>query len=389
MRKGFVCQAMPVLAAALLLAGVASAQEPMPLPSGLKLEPRPTVRADFVDAVEMPKSVIQAQCSNCGGLPPNELLPMGSSDGCGGNCVAGGHCKRCEEEGGLAGLYCRFYNAFQCPDPCYEPSWVAGANASLFVDSARPKTGMRFRWDNGRNVVLPDRSEYFWAKIGGKGPKKPETNVDYNDLSVYIETGAERFSAYTIMPYRSVQGDVNGGGAGFGATVIGSKTLLIDTEYAQLTLQFGTYLPLGSAAKGTGVGHLSLEPGLILAARLTADTYFQGQINEWIPIGGDPEASGAVFNYGASLNHIITRAFVDSEFIATLEARGWCFQDGTFTDPATGLAKPSAGGHYFSVGPGFRWVMSDKCDFGFGVQFAVTKEHFANQLYRSEFRLRF
>ena len=49
----------------------------------------------------------------------------------------------------------------------------------------------------------------------------------------------------------------------------------------------------------------------------------------------------------------------------------------------------SGGGNYLGIGPGFRWVMSQKCDFGFGVNFAVTEQHFANQLYRAEFRLRF
>ena len=78
---------------------------------------------------------------------------------------------------------------------------------------------------------------------------------------------------------------------------------------------------------------MSLEPALILAAKLTPDTYFQGQIAEWIPIGGDTEGAGAIFNYRASLNHVIARPFVDSQFIATLEMVGYCFQDGTFTDP--------------------------------------------------------
>ena len=86
MRKGFVCQAIPVLAAALLVAGVASAQEPMPLPARLKPDSLPAVTADFIGGGHEPQRVIQAQCANCG-LPPNELLPMNSCDSCGGNCV--------------------------------------------------------------------------------------------------------------------------------------------------------------------------------------------------------------------------------------------------------------------------------------------------------------
>ena len=289
----------------------------------------------------------------------------------------------------IRGTYCHFYNAFQCPDPCWEPIWEHGANAALFVDTVRPKTSMRFRWDRGINLILPDRSEYFWARIGGKGPAIPETSVDYHELSIYIETAAERFSAFTVIPYRSVLGERNGGGAGFGDMIVGTKTLLIDTEYAQLTLQFQTFIPQGKASRGVGNGHVSLEPSLLVSARLTPDTYFQGQIAEWIPLGGDPEGSGAVLHYHMALNHVIARPVADSQCIATLEAQGYCFQDGTFTDPVTGVAQRAAGGQYWAIGPGFRWVLSDKCDFGFGVMFAVTREHLANQLYRSEFRLRF
>jgi len=392
MRNGFAGQVLGVLSAAALVACGAYAQTP-PAPKVETSEPSlfPPVTADYVvPKIDRPE-VIPAggvNCSTCG-MPPPELPPRPPCDNCGGNCIAGGHCQKCEAEGGFAGLYCHFYNAFQCADPCYEPRWEAGANAALFVDTVRPQTSMRFRWDRGINMVLPDRSEFFWAKIGGKGEPRRETSVDYHELSIYIETAAERFSAYTVISYRSLVGEQNGGGAGFGDMIIGTKSLLIDTEYAQLTLQFQTFIPQGKASRGVGDGHVSLEPGLLLSTRLTADTYFQGQIAEWIPIGADADGSGAVFHYHAALNHVIARPFVDSQFIATLEAQGYCFQDGTFTDPLTGIPQRSAGGHYCSVGPGFRWVLSDKCDFGFGVMFAVTNEHFANQLYRSEFRLRF
>jgi Putative MetA-pathway of phenol degradation len=398
MRKGFV-QFVAVAATALMAAGT-NAQEPPTARLDFAVTPpapTPAVTADYVAPAHERPPIIPVNagmptgtCTSCGLPRRHELPPLPYSDECGGNCYPGGMCCRCEAEGGLAGLYCHFYNAFQCPDPCYEPHWEAGANAALFVDTVRPATSIRLRWDRGINMILPDRSEFFWARIGTiKGPPLPETSVDYHELSIYIETAAERFSAYTVIPYRSVVGEVNGGGAGFGDMIIGTKTLLIDTEYAQLTLQFQTFIPQGKSTRGLGTGHVSLEPSLLLSARLTPDTYFQGQIAEWIPLGGDPEGSGAVLHYHMALNHVIARPLADSQFIATLEAQGYCFQDGTFTDPVTGAAVRSSGGQYWSVGPGFRWVLSERCDFGFGVMFAVTREHFANQLYRSEFRLRF
>lgn len=389
-RTGFGRRALLALAAGALTALGARAEEPIRI---APLEPRPltAVTADYVGPEG--GGLVQAQCASCGTGPVRELAPP-SCDSCGGNCVAGGHCQRCEAETGFGRLYCHLYNAFQCADPCYEPSWVAGANAALFVDTARPATMMTFRWDRGGGMVLPDRSEYFWARIGGKKSPPNVTSVDFNELSIVAEAGSGRFSFFTVTPYRSWSADPASSGAGFVDITLGTKTLMIDTEYAQLTLQTRTTIPSGSAGKGLSAGHVSLEPSLILAAKLTPDTYFQGQIAEWIPIGGDAAGAGAVFNYRASLNHVIARMFVDSEFIATLEMNGYCFQDGTYTPPGAETAAPfpevrSAGGNYLSFGPGFRWVMSQKCDFGVGVQFAVTEQHFANQLYRFEFRLRF
>jgi hypothetical protein len=399
-RMGLVRRAV-VAVAATLAAGTASAQDPPPMGAAPpRTLPLTAVTADFVTAPPAPMSpapapiqgeVIQAQCIGCGsgGVRPEYLPPPPTDDGCGSNCIPGQQCMRCEDYSGFGRLYCHFYNAFQCPDPCYEPRWLGAANAALFVDPARPANMTRFRWDRGLNLILPDRNEFFWARIGGKGPGNPALSLDYNELSVYIEAGAERFSAFTEMIYRSWRGDPIGGGAGFTDLIVGTKSLLIDTELAQLTLQFRTFIPTASPGKGIGTGHVSLEPSLILASKIYCDTWFQGQIGEWIPLGGDAETSGAVLRYAASLNHVMCRPFVDSQFIATLEMHGYCFQDGTFSDPVTGAQVRSAGGNYLYLGPGFRWHVSDRCDFGFGVQFSVTERHFASTLYRSELRVRF
>jgi hypothetical protein len=382
--------ALWAVAAAGLWVGGAAAEEPVRIaPLEQPGAPVTAITADYVGGGG--SGIVQAQCASCQTGPRD--LPPPYFDGCGSNCVAGGTCCRCEAETGFGRLYCHLYNAFQCADPCYEPGWVAGANASLFVDTARPQTMMIFRYDRGINMVFPDRSEFFWAKIGGKKSPPPVASLDYHQFTMYSEAGAGRFSFFTEMPYRAWSADPDSSGAGFADLTLGTKTLMIDTEYVQLTLQTRTTIPTGSAGKGLSAGHVSLEPSLILAGKLTPDTWFQGQIGEWIPIGGDTEGAGAIFNYRASLNHVIARPFADSQFIATLEMVGYCFQDGTYTDP-TDQVEPfttvkSGGGNYIGIGPGFRWAMSQKCDFGFGVNFAVTQDHFAEQLYRFEFRLRF
>jgi hypothetical protein len=44
---------------------------------------------------------------------------------------------------------------------------------------------------------------------------------------------------------------------------------------------------------------------------------------------------------------------------------------------------------YCNLGGGLRLVLCDKMDLGFGATFAVTDNHFADQLYRTEFRLKY
>ena len=77
---------------------------------------------------------------------------------------------------------------------------------------------------------------------------------------------------------------------------VGTKSLLFDCEMLQLSLQFLTYIPTGNFTKGLGVGHLSLEPSLLMSLKFTPRTYLQAQLAEWIPLGGDPTYAGAMLH---------------------------------------------------------------------------------------------
>jgi hypothetical protein len=285
-------------------------------------------------------------------------------------------------------MFCAFRNALCCPDPCYEPRWVDAANAALFVPSVRPATYTRLRWDAGRNLTEPDRAEYFWAAIGQKGPGQPERRLNYNELSLYQEMGGDRFSFYINMPYRNQEGAVNGGFGGFGDLTLGTKTVLIDSELMLFTFQLGTTIPTGLSGHGLGTGHVSMEPSLLYAIKLYPETYWQGQLGYWIPISGTPGFAGGVLFYNNSLNHVICRPLRDTALIGTIETSGWTFTSGSFTD-ANGVVRPANDTTYFNLGPGLRLAFCDKLDIGFGVQFAVTGNHFAQQLYRTELRWRF
>src|SRR5262249_46555279 len=155
----------------------------------------------------------------------------------------------------------------------------------------------------------------------------------------------------------------------------------------QFTFQFQTNIPLGVAGRGIGVGHVSLIPSILTALKLYPDTYCQSQLGYWIPISATSvngsSFGGGVFQFNHSINHVLCRPLHDTALIGTIESMGYTFTAGQFTD-AAGLIHPANQQTYFSVGPGFRLCICDKVDLGFGVQFAVTNPHFADQLYRSE-----
>jgi hypothetical protein len=361
-----------------------------------------------VKQAELVGGVTQASCTNCGstaglvsqygggghGSPGCSTCGGG---GCGNQCYPGRkQCSCCEADTVLGRFLCGLYDCICCPDPCYEPKWIPIADSAFFVDSARPQTQTRIRWDSAFNVILPDRAEFFWARADGtgRGPKVPaglraERRLKYNDLSLYTEAAAGLVGAFFETTYRSLDPDNVPHAAGFGDMTAGLKTMIFDCELLQVAMQMRTYIPVGNALKGLGTGHASLEPSLIVGIRIHDDTYFQGQVAEWIPLGGDTDYAGAVLHYHMSLNQVLCRVLPDVPLIGTVEFNGWSFQDGAFTDPDLGPFQRAGGFTYLSAGVGLRLFVCDRIDFGVGAAFAVTDPHLQGTLYRSEFRFRF
>ena len=344
--------------------------------------------------------VSKTGCASCGGHGPR--VGGGSCGSCGrAACVPGqANCNKPCPESYYGRLFGGLYECLCCPDPCYQPAWIPEANASFFTDYARPRTVTRFRWDHGWNMRFPDRSEYFWAKInGGKGPmiakgpngRNGETGLNWDQMYLYQEVAAANASFFIEMPYRATYPDISRHYAGFGDLNFGTKSLLIDCEMLQVTFQFKTYTPTGQPGKGLGTGHVSLEPALLLALRLAEGTYFQGQIAEWIPLGGDKTYAGSILKYNWSFNQVLARPTVDSPIIGTMEFTGMTFQDGAYTDPnyfRNNGARNSSGGTYLSIGPGLRHSVCDKFDYGGSVVWQVTDSgQWANPLLRLEMRL--
>jgi hypothetical protein len=297
------------------------------------------------------------------------------------------------------------------------------ANADFFVDYARPRTVTKFLWNAGWDMQFPDRNEYFWAReqltgpvfpskpngpkfvAGGTGPGAPAAltktkgtmryagvpSLNFNELYFYQEAATARASFFTEISYRNVSPVDGTYHSGFGNTNLGTKALLLDCELMQLTFQFKTYIPIGLASKGLSNGHVSLEPSLLAAIRLAPETYFQGQLSEWIPIGGDPTYAGALLHYHFSFNQVLYKMAENSPLIGTLEFNGWSFQDGAYTNPFAAIPQGirSSGSTYFSIGPGLRASICDSVDFGGAVAFPVSDHFWASPWVRLELRILF
>jgi hypothetical protein len=394
-------------------AGLASAQD---RPAG----PLPDYAQAILEGKPLPASAIQ-QAGCCGNeLAPAPMVTGGAGAGVSvGDCPPGcptGHCvpgRKCPDRyGGGCGLFgcgaggcddgCgKFWNlcsnlfeCYCCPDPCYEPTWHAVANAGLFIDHARPRSTMMFRYDSGVNLILPDRAEFFWSRIGQKGPGQAERSVNYNDLILSNEIAAGNFGLVIEQSYRQQDAEVNGRVSGFGDMRIATKSMLIDCELLQCTFQFKTYIPIGNFNRGLGIGHVALEPSFLTALKITPDTYLESQYSQWIPVGGTSGFEGNVLHIHQSLNHLWWRK-KSLQFITTWEYQAYIFQNGQFTLPAdlqpggdlvTARANREA---YHYTGPGARLVVCDKYDVGVGATFALSDDHFAEQLYRVEFRWRY
>jgi len=391
-----VCAA--AFALALFVSGAARAQS-----TGPALSPPPRT-LDLSKQTDMPTSapasyspsgIQQVSCRGC-----TSGLHMASAGcgagGCGAHCYPGQFCDHepgQHEDTVIARIWCGFYECLCCPDPCYQPRWVAVANSAFFADQVRPATQMRLRWDATRNGLFRDRAEVIHARADGrgKGPRTPPVaSFDMDQFYYYMEGATERFGLAVEIPYRAIDPEFTPIESGFADMNVTTKSLLLDCELLQVTFQFRTYIPIGQASKGLGTGHVSLEPSLLWALKFAPSTYLQGQAAYLIPIGGDEEYAGDVFHYHFSLNQVIWKPLLGVQVIGTAELNGWSVLNGLYTLPTAGGGTPvRARGHILSAGPGLRVVICDKIDFGVGTAFAATSDKWAEQMYRAEFRWRF
>jgi hypothetical protein len=389
-----LCAAKPVVAPSNTLEF-----KPVPVPP---VPPPPKPVSPVETPAHQDANVILTNCSSCGGggLLGSSPGPMGySSCGCGGGgcCVPGRlhECSCCDADSCCGRILCGLYNCICCPDPCYDPHWIAIADAAFFVDGARPITQMRLRWDDSFGIPRPDRAEYWAAQEGVKGPKNTIRTLDVEEFSLYNEAAVSRFGLFVQIPYREVDlfGDpAVAAGTGFADMQIGTKSLLLDCELLQITFQFKTFIPIGTTGTGVSTGHVSLEPALVFGLKLAPGTYLQGEAAYWIPLGGDSGFQSDVFHAHLSLNQMLYRFLPDVQLIGTCEISEWSIISGNYTfgtDANGNSIVVNSSGSMVNAGFGLRLNICDKIDFGVGTQFHLSGNRWYDNEVRAEFRWRF
>jgi hypothetical protein len=231
--------------------------------------------------------------------------------------------------------------------------------------------------------------------INGNAVQPPgQRQVNYVDGWYYMETALNNFSAFVELGVRHVdpidQQGLYPSGSGFADMNVGTKSMFLDCELVQSTFQFKTYLPTGNFQNGTGTGHVSLEPSLLYALKLTPYSYLQGQTFYRFPLGGDKQFQGSLFLFGLSYNHLLWNCGCNIQVIGTAEADYYCITNGLYTDTSGQFLAAQAS--IFNVGAGIRLVLCDKVDFGVAYSQGLTSgvnTWPAQNFLRTEFRWRF
>jgi hypothetical protein len=173
-----------------------------------------------------------------------------------------------------------------------------------YLDSAIPQTLFRMRFTAATDDEFPDRAEYIYPKCGcfktpdAKGPPLPETRIDYQELTGYLEWAPwERFSAFIEVPWKFINPEQNSDNSGFGDLQVGFKWAFLYEPGQVMSLQVRNYIPTGEPQSGLGTAHYSIEPSLLYYGKWSDRLEVQGQFDVWVPIGGS-DFAGNILEYG-------------------------------------------------------------------------------------------
>lgn len=274
-----------------------------------------------------------------------------------------------------------------------DPPISVGDSSVGYIDSATPGDQVRLRFDFGYGVNRANRAEFFWAwsPPTGPGPAQTESNVDYQSITAYVEKLiAPRVSAFIEAPTVMANPVINDNATGFGDIQTGVKWALQQDHDSVTTLQLRVYVPTGDVGRGTGVGHVSIEPGLLFHRRLQYCLNLEGELRYWAPIGGTSSRAGPIVRYGTGLS----RKFgCDCRHITpVLEVVGWTVLDGSTlysNDAMVPIIESVDGDTIVNAKAGLRLGWNPRNELYVGYGRSLTGDHWYSDILRAEWRWKF
>lgn len=274
------------------------------------------------------------------------------------------------------------------------------------IDAARPQDAFTIKTTAVYDLERPDRSEYFWSEIGGRGPASPETGVDYQEMRLYSEKSLGRASGFMEIPLLFLNPDVNGNTSGLGNLQVGAKSILFEgqdlfglptpgnaSDRFQVSTIMRTYISFSPALakRGLMMGHTALEPGLLANYELSPRTFLHGETKYRIPLAGTKGFSGNVVKFGFGVSHVLDSSFLSAcpydsfALIPTFEVIGWKFNSGQQT-LSDGTTSTTDSGTIINLQPGLRVAVSDHLELGATTSIGVTGNRYFDYLTRFEMR---
>jgi hypothetical protein len=259
-----------------------------------------------------------------------------------------------------------------------------------FIDSAVPRNVVGMRFDDNLHNVQPMRALYIHPASGvpnNVGFPLMETKISYQELTSFAEYSlASWFSGFVEAPYRWLNPDINDNQSGASDMRYGLKVCTWSSDSLIATILFRIYQPT-AASSTLGTGHWSLEPGMLLAYRVSSMLHLEGEMRYWIPLTRS-DVGGQVARYGLGISYGQRKAS-GLWFAPVLEAIGWTVVSGqtAVATSATDYVLQEAHGQTIANGYlGLRWGWGSSIDFYAGYGRSFTGQTWARDTIRFEMR---
>jgi hypothetical protein len=270
---------------------------------------------------------------------------------------------------------------------------LVGDSGVGYVDSAILGDQMRVRFESAYGIDQANRAEFIWAWRPpiGNGPPATESEVDYQQLTYYLEKQwFKNLSAFAEFGGILSNPVINENSGGLGDLNLGSKLALWIDDQSITTAQMRVYVPSGDESRGLGTGHTSMEPALLHFRQLNPVWTNESEFRYFFPIGGTETKRGPIVRYGTGLSCLLYGCG-DRQLRAVTEFVGWTVLDGQAQfdpDGAGSVIEDSDGDTIVNAKLGLRWKNRCHSLYG-GYGRALTGDVWYQDVLRLEWRRTF